>query len=139
MNSLIISICLLAFSCSPFTNTQSNLTVEVKGIMKVKGNLYLALFNSEESYINNNAFAWKMIKVENNTTIIKFDKLKNGVYVVSAFHDENSNGKLDTKIFGIPKEKYGFSNNPPKMKRRANFDECKFEIKKNSSIEINLI
>ncbi len=27
------------------------------------------------------------------------------------FHDENDNGKLDTRIFGIPREGVGASNN----------------------------
>lgn len=34
-----------------------------------------------------------------------------GRYAVALFHDENGNGKLDTR-FGIPTEGVGFSNNP---------------------------
>ena len=31
---------------------------------------------------------------------------------VSAYHDENENSRLDKNSFGIPTERYGFSNNP---------------------------
>jgi len=34
-----------------------------------------------------------------------------GKYAVSVFHDENSNGKLDTNFLGIPREGVGASNN----------------------------
>jgi uncharacterized protein (DUF2141 family) len=35
-----------------------------------------------------------------------------GHYGVVVIHDENSNMKLDRNFFGIPKEGFGFSNNP---------------------------
>jgi uncharacterized protein (DUF2141 family) len=46
-------------------------------------------------------------------------------YAVSAFHDENSNGNLDTNFMGIPREGVGASNNakghlgPPKFEAAA--------------------
>lgn len=42
-------------------------------------------------------------------------------------HDENGNGTLDKTVLGIPKEGYGFSNNP-RLMRRARFDEAVFEL-----------
>ena len=35
-----------------------------------------------------------------------------GRYGVVVIHDENSNMKLDRNFFGVPKEGFGFSNNP---------------------------
>jgi uncharacterized protein (DUF2141 family) len=35
-----------------------------------------------------------------------------GRYGIVVIHDENSNMKLDRNFFGIPKEGFGFSNNP---------------------------
>jgi uncharacterized protein (DUF2141 family) len=35
-----------------------------------------------------------------------------GRYAVVVIHDENSNMKLDRNFFGIPREGFGFSNNP---------------------------
>jgi uncharacterized protein (DUF2141 family) len=34
--------------------------------------------------------------------------IKPGKYAIAVIHDENCNGKLDTNMFGIPKEGYGF-------------------------------
>ena len=39
-----------------------------------------------------------------------FDGLEPGQYAVSAYQDENNNGRLDTGFMGKPKEPYGFSN-----------------------------
>lgn len=45
-----------------------------------------------------------------------------GVYGLALYHDANGNGKIDRNAIGIPKEGFGFSNNPrilfsaPKLK-----------------------
>jgi uncharacterized protein (DUF2141 family) len=44
-----------------------------------------------------------------------FEKVADGTYAVSAFHDANGNGKLDTNFIGIPKEAVAMSNNPRVM------------------------
>jgi uncharacterized protein (DUF2141 family) len=61
------------------------------------------------------------------------------VYAVSVFHDENGNGKFDRSFAGIPKEAYGASNNPPKKMRAPTFDEAKFSLSSQQSLEIQLI
>jgi uncharacterized protein (DUF2141 family) len=38
--------------------------------------------------------------------------LPTGDYGVAAIHDENRNAKLDRNLIGIPKEGFGFANNP---------------------------
>ena len=40
-----------------------------------------------------------------------FSGLPSGTYALALIHDENGNGKLDT-MMGIPREGFGFSNNP---------------------------
>lgn len=42
---------------------------------------------------------------------LRFDNLPSGTYALALIHDENGNGKLDT-VMGIPREGFGFSNNP---------------------------
>lgn len=57
--------------------------------------------------------------------VCEFSGIEAGTYAVSVFHDENSNGKLDTKFMGIPREGVGASNGaighlgPPKFDAAA--------------------
>jgi uncharacterized protein (DUF2141 family) len=60
------------------------------------------------------------------------------VYAVMVFHDENSNGKLDKNILGIPKEGYGASNNLARKMRPPTFDEARFSISSDQSVEVKL-
>ena len=43
---------------------------------------------------------------------VVWDHLPPGDYAVAAIHDENRNAKLDRNFIGIPKEGFGFANNP---------------------------
>lgn len=42
---------------------------------------------------------------------IRFEALPHGSYAAAVIHDENANRKLDTML-GIPREGFGFSQNP---------------------------
>lgn len=43
--------------------------------------------------------------------MLRFEGLPSGTYALALIHDENGNGRLDT-VMGIPREGFGFSNNP---------------------------
>jgi uncharacterized protein (DUF2141 family) len=51
-----------------------------------------------------------VIKVRHTQARCDFEDIPPGRYALAVIHDENMNGKLDTKGLGIPTEGYGFSN-----------------------------
>jgi len=53
-------------------------------------------------------------------------------FAVGAFHDENENQKLDKGAFGIPTERYGFSNNPKRGFGPPTFQEAVVSIQPSS-------
>lgn len=50
-----------------------------------------------------------------------------GTYALLVIHDENGNGKLDM-MMRIPREGFGFSNNPKLHMRAPRFDEVRFTV-----------
>lgn len=42
---------------------------------------------------------------------VQFKGFRPGTYALTILHDENSNGRMD-KVVGVPKEGFGFSQNP---------------------------
>ncbi len=60
--------------------------------------------------------------------LVHFDKVPYGSYAIAAFHDANSNGKLDKNFMGIPVEPYGFSNNPLARWNSPPFQESQFDF-----------
>lgn len=112
-----------------FAKAQITQEVHISNIEKKKGTLYVGWYDNKQSFMKpgQTVFA-KMIKVDNQDEVkAVFDKVPAGKYAISVFLDENNNQNLDQNIFGIPQEKYGFSNGTPAM-RPATFSEAVIEV-----------
>jgi uncharacterized protein (DUF2141 family) len=91
------------------------LRIHVDGFRNTKGNLGTVVFKSPEGWPESTRNAFRSgpapINRSNRTAIAEW-KLPPGDYGIAAIHDENSNAKLDRNFIGIPKEGFGFANNP---------------------------
>jgi len=121
-------------------NINYSLNINIENINPSKGQLMIAVYNSKQLYMKTEkAFSKQILKLNGkNAEFIQFKDLPMGEYSVAVIHDENNNGKLDTNIFGIPTEAYGFSNNIRPKFRAANWDETKFLMNKNVGLNIKL-
>jgi uncharacterized protein (DUF2141 family) len=60
------------------------------------------------------------------TAASSFADVQPGTYAIAVFHDENSNGKLDSNFIGIPREGTGASNNAKGHMGPPKFDDAAF-------------
>ncbi len=134
-------IALLAATVFAASAQAATLKVEIRDVNVASGKLMVKLVDSQDGYSDKaKPVDARMIDVSATGNVtVSFEGLKPGTYAVMIMHDENSNGKLDSNMLGIPKEGYGFSNNPRVM-RKPTFDEAKFEVSDaDQSIGIDLI
>jgi len=139
MKNVITIICL---SLLTLGNLQAqdeilaDVTVIISNFESNTGKAYVALYNSEATFLNK-GFEATFSKIENNTCTLVFKAVPQGLYAISMFHDENENNKFDTAVFGIPKEDYGFSNNATGFMGPAKWEDAKFKVG-NTSITQNI-
>lgn len=88
-----------------------NITVYVLGHQE--GFVQLLVFDSPEGFPDKpqKAIRRETEKIEDGKAVFQFNGLEEGSYAISAFHDQDGDGKMRKNIFGIPKDPYGFSNN----------------------------
>ncbi|MBV8551875.1 MAG: DUF2141 domain-containing protein [Acidobacteriaceae bacterium] len=106
---------------------QNLIHVEIDGLRNDKGQVLCALFSSASDFPKKSekAVARGKSDISSQHAVCEFAGIAPGTYAVSAFHDENSNGKLDTNFMGIPREGVGASNGakghmgPPKFAAAA--------------------
>ena len=104
--------------------------LRIKSIASKKGCIRIALYKGEQFFLKDGySCLGKMIpvKLEGEMEIVLPD-LKQGYYALAVYHDTNNNGQLDKNILGIPKEPYGFSNNPRAKWRAPKFKETVFHL-----------
>ena len=119
------------------TNGEHKLTIVVKNVKNSNGIISATLFNAETNWLKKGEV--KEITIDNKeVVVIEFEKVPDGIYAVSVIHDENSNGDLDANFVGMPTEPYGFSNDARGMFGPASFNESKFSLSGNKTIEIKV-
>lgn len=67
--------------------------------------------------------------------VIRIENLSPGKYSFKYFHDENNNKKLDTNWLGIPREGFGFSNNPGIGFGPPSAEKILFELKETTVLQ----
>jgi uncharacterized protein (DUF2141 family) len=105
------------------------LNVHVDGFRNQKGEAGLSIFNSADGWPENNdkALQHGPHPFTGTATIITL-QIPPGRYAVAILHDENSNHKMDRNFIGIPKEGFGFSNNPHAFLTPPSFDTAAISV-----------
>ncbi|MEI9917288.1 MAG: DUF2141 domain-containing protein [Bacteroidota bacterium] len=119
---------LLIVLLSQWNVSFAQLEVTVGGIKNDQGNIHIGVFKDKETFLKKAAYG-KVVKAQKDqiTTAIE---LPPGTYAVSVIHDENKNGELDTKIFGIPKEGFGFANDAMSSFGPPSFEKATITVEK---------
>jgi len=117
----------------------ANLTVIVDGLRNAKGTVRIELDGSEAAWDDKAEPAGKGdVKATVGSVSYTFTGVPPGTYGLGVFQDEDDSGKLHTNFLGIPKEGYGFSNNPSVM-RLPTFKEVQFAVEQeDASVLIHL-
>ncbi len=89
-----------------------------------RGEVVCGLFQAHNWLGTPSKPAWG--KIRNGRAVCVFTDVKPGTYAISAFHDENKNGKLDTNLVGMPTEDYGASRDARQPFSAPRFDDAKF-------------
>lgn len=93
-----------------------------------KGVVRCGLFNSESKWLKE-TFRPSIVKISGKTARCIFKEIPAGVYGISAFHDEDNNGKINTNIVGYPTEQYCSSNDARNMFSAPSWKDAKFKYK----------
>lgn len=123
------------FICSLMSAQNANLTVAVSGLKNNTGMVKVGLYNSEGTFLKT---IYKSItsEIKNNSATVTFVGIPKGEYGISTYQDENSNGILDKNMMAIPSEDFACSNNAKGFMGPPAYEDAKFNINKDSKIDI---
>ena len=107
----------------------SQLSVDLTGLRSAKGQVHLCLTSQAARFLRckDDKEAVAMTVPAAKAGHLTLGPVRPGTYALLVVHDENGNGKLDM-IMGIPREGFGFSNNPKIHMRAPRFDEVRFAV-----------
>jgi uncharacterized protein (DUF2141 family) len=117
------------FACLSGAASPGSVAVDVTALRSAKGQILLCMTANPAmlSKCDRDPHARKLTVPVAQARAIRFDGLPSGIYAIALIHDENSNNKLDTS-FGMPKEGFGFSRNPPIHFGPPSFTAAQFPV-----------
>lgn len=88
----------------------ADVTVELLGARSTQGKVRAALYGSADTWLKEpQMLMGTSAPAATPKTVLVFKNVAPGRYGITALHDENGNGTLDTNIVGLPTEPYGAS------------------------------
>ena len=124
MKAMIISfVCVLTFATQSLS--AQNLTLEVRGIENVAGKLYVAIYNSQETFMKK-PLAGFAVEVKDKVVSIPCKGLPAGTYAFSMYQDENGNGK------------FGFSNDAEGVMGPPSYEKCSITFSEDTTLVVHL-
>ncbi len=106
------------------------LTVQLSQLRSSDGQVGCLIYNAAKGFPTDASAALQRLwcPVQSAASTCRFDPIPAGTYALACFHDENKNGKLDTGLFGIPKEGTVASNQAKGFMGPPSFDKAKFSF-----------
>lgn len=132
----LASIALMAMSLPA-----ADLVVRITQVRSDKGEIGCALYASAKGFpMDASAATAQWHKANKGEVLCRFEGLAPGTYAIAVGHDLNGNRKTDTKLFGIPSEDWGVSNNIRPRLRPPTFAEAAFQVEegKAKTIEVSV-
>lgn len=144
MNLTQTTICSIAMLLITPLVSAKTLEFTIEGIKSNKGKIYIQLFKGEENYQNNNAYLSSIAIAKQGQVTITFnglvvDDLGNDDYGIRYYHDENDNASMETNLFGMPLEGYGYSNNAKANYGPVDYSHIKFHMTNETQVNTSTI
>ena len=126
----------------PMPTSTGRVEVTMTGFENDEGQVMVALYLDGQGWPGaaEHVFATAMVPIREARAIAEFADVPVGPFAVSVYHDENGNRELDSSMFGIPSERYGFSAGAEGTFGPPSFEEARVELaageRKQISIEV---
>lgn len=138
MRKRLLTLTVVFLSTLPYLYSAS-IHVTITNVKEPKGEVIIYLFKGSEGFMAPDS-ARGIVKIEASDYEKghTFCDLETGEYVVILHHDKDRNGKMKS-ILGVPREGFGFSRNYRPKTRAPKFNEVKFAVEGDTTIEIKMI
>jgi uncharacterized protein (DUF2141 family) len=107
------------------------LTVQVDGLDSSEG-MVRAELTTTQNYDEDGNIRAAALSIQDEGAQWTVEDVPHGTYAVRLYHDEDDDSELDTNMFGVPQEAFGFSNDARGSMGPPDFEEAAFTLNSDS-------
>jgi len=129
MNKIFFVTIAMIGILSGFSQEKKPLKITIIGLKDAKSTILVGVYRKQDGFpeADKKPFKGYNIKPDSkNSALTTITDLEYGEYAIAIYQDKNSDSKLNTGMFGMPKEPYAFSNNFKPKFSAPKYDDCKF-------------
>jgi uncharacterized protein (DUF2141 family) len=125
---LSVFLILAAFTNQAASGGVGTIDAQVTRLRNGHGEVVCTLFTPSDRFPERSHKGMTIeVPIQGNHATCRFKDVPYGDYAIVAFHDENHDGEFNQNWLGLPKEGFGFSNNPGTLKKPV-FSDAKFTV-----------
>ncbi len=129
---------LSAFLASAPLGSLADVYFTVAGIKHNRGFIDIRIYTDSGSWLkDDNIFEHVLIPAKKGQVVVQLSSFRSGILAASVYHDENSDGKLNTGLFWRPKEGFAFSNDY-KPKAMPQFSKAAIKVSDGQNVLVEL-
>jgi uncharacterized protein (DUF2141 family) len=134
--SLLAAVATMGAATPSLPKPGADFQVQLSGLRSGKGMVHLCLSANPSHYLQckDDPAAVSRSVPASAAGLLDLGSVKSGTYALLVVHDENRNGRLDMML-GIPREGFGFSNNPAMKPRAPKWEEIRFTVPQTASVQ----
>jgi len=119
---------------------QGRVEITMTGFKNEEGTARVAFFLDAGVWPDGDSsiFATMVVPISDGQAFAVFEEVPAGPFAVSVFHDEDSDGELDSAALGIPSEPYGFSGDARDLFGPPSFKEAQIELAAGETKQITI-
>ena len=124
MDSCFRKLVVLFLFFSPMSSS-ADVNIVIQGVEHDRGFIDVRIYLDGETWLKENQTAEHIVvQATKGEVVIPLTTFQGGTLAAVVYHDENSDGKLNTGLFWQPKEGFAFSNQyspkgPPRFPKAA--------------------
>lgn len=105
----------------------ADLTIRIDNVRTGSGQLMVALYDNAATFLKQPVRSQGVPAGAGSTTVV-FHDLAPGRYGITAYHDANGNGRMDSNMMGIPVEPFAFGRNAQGHMGPPSFDDVALAV-----------
>lgn len=114
------------------------LSLVIDGLAIQTGRIWVGVYDSADAWDAQTEVRTQWVDIVDARATLLLEGVPTGEIGVQVFHDANGNNDFDTNVVGIPRERYGFSNNPRPRFRGANWEEAVLVLEPGETRELTI-
>jgi uncharacterized protein (DUF2141 family) len=120
----------LAFATSAMLATAAHaglVEIAVTGIAEARGHVRVELC-TRTTFLTKDCPYQGVARAMRGETLVQISNVPPGEYAAQAFQDETDQGIVHQNLFGVPRERIGFSNDAPLRVKGPRFGDAAFSV-----------